>query len=334
MQELLRRIDLSSSVQCGIEDIDEWPEGAVDELVAVGLFRPAGYSESVVCDGCGEGCLEPVEFVGGRDGEAVRAYIFCQGEEALGRIWVPLTRLEMWTTDCGMLADALARLLGAKPPAEECVKGRLWWLGRAQVGEATADAFLAVGACRADAGEVFGRVGRLEECARPLVLLPSDVPAGKPFGLEAQVQSLVRLLSVEEGVLRLDTELIKDALSSAGPPLSSTDLPLLLIYPTCVEYDGQPIILGPLGIKLLRVLAGAGGKPLAQGEIARELWGDDGGEYYMNEVRQHVKQVNDAVRKALPERFSGDSRLVKAKRRVGYYLDACAIRTRVVDPPE
>lgn len=331
---MLCRIDLSSSAHFGCDEIAEWPESALDDLVAAGLLSPAGCCSTVTCNGCGEGCLEEVEFVGGGDDEEVRAYVICHGEEGLGRIWVPLTRLETWTADCQTLADALARLLGAKPPAEECVKGRLWWLGRAQSGEATGDAFLAVGACRPDAGEVFAGAGRLEECVRPLVLVPSEVLAGKPFGLEARVQSLVRLLSVEEGALRLDTDGIRDALSPVGPLPSSTEPPLLLIHSTCVEYEGQPIILGELGLKLVGVLAAAAGKPVAQRDIAGELWGDEWAAYHIEDVRQHVKQVNDAAREALPESFSDDRRLVVGKRRVGYYLSVPAKRIRVVEPPE
>lgn len=223
---MLCRIDLSSSAHFGYDEIAEWPESALDDLVAAGLLSPAGCCSTVTCNGCGEGCLEEVEFVGGGDDEEVRAYVICHGEEGLGRIWVPLTRLETWTADCQTLADALARLLGAKPPAEECVPGRLWWLGRAQLGEATGDAFLAVGACRSDAGEVFGGAGRLSECARPLLLVPSEVPATGLFGLEAQVRSLVMLLSVEGGRLGLDTGAIAELITSGRRKRARAVVPL------------------------------------------------------------------------------------------------------------
>jgi hypothetical protein len=89
---VLRSLDLPCSSLLGYEDVADWPEGALDDLVAAGLLRQAAHARSVVCDGCGEGCLEEVQFIGG-DGEPLRAYVVCHGDENMGRVAVPLDRL-------------------------------------------------------------------------------------------------------------------------------------------------------------------------------------------------------------------------------------------------
>lgn len=316
---ILEALDLPFRPFFGCDDVAGLPDGTLAGLTAAGLLTAAQYARSIACDGCGEGCHEEVELVACEDGEPPRAWVICHGEESLGRVPVELDRVRQWTVDTAALVGLLAQELGSSRSVQECVPERLWWLGRPFLAGQRMDVFLALGATWRDAGEVFGGVGRLRECARPLVLVPSRVTCPETFGAAAQVQSLARLLSIEDGALQLDVHALAEVVFPACQEPSTPGRPRLVIGPTSVEFDGQLIILGEYPLKLLRTLAGERGRPLAAGDIAVALWGD-GGEYYLDQVRQHASAINKAVRNALPEQFPKGAQLVKGLRNVGYHL--------------
>jgi len=184
----------------------------MENLVEAGILRPATHATSVVCDGCEEACLETVEFIEAEDG-ALRAVVICSVHEDMAPVPVPLERLQQWALDLDGLARAVSDLSGASGSAEEIVPGRLWGLGRAQFDRRGVDLFLALGAARQDAPTVFGQAGRVREVTMPVVLVPGEVPVHPPFGPEAKVLSLVRMLSVDsDASLTLDrTEIEQQA---------------------------------------------------------------------------------------------------------------------------
>lgn len=162
----------------------------------------------MVCDGCGEACLEDVELIGGGNDGPVRAYVVCQRREDVGRVAVPLERLQRWAVDLHALTGLVADGLGTAGGAEEVAAGRLWWLGKVMFRAGRADAFLARGAGRGDADEVVAANPRLRQCSRAVVLTLSDVP---PDWLPSRVcLSLRRVLAIEGGALTLDRACIEE----------------------------------------------------------------------------------------------------------------------------
>ena len=74
-----------------------------------------------------------------------RAFISCDKPEDVGRVPVELGRLAQWRITGGMLAGAMARLLGfTKPPHEDSV-GKRWTLGRLKGKEYKGEVQLSVG---------------------------------------------------------------------------------------------------------------------------------------------------------------------------------------------
>jgi len=191
---------LSASFQD--HDVCGWPEGARSVLESTGILKRGGNAQSVTCDGCGEGCLEDVVFSNDAQGN-VAAYVVCRIRDDIGRVRVAPERLRTWVVSLGGLAGWLAAELGGHSMPEECVPGRLWWLGGPEVSRRAVDVFLACGATWPDADATFAHVGRLHECRNPIMLLPSQVPADNPFGT-ARCISLARTLSLEPGTLRLN----------------------------------------------------------------------------------------------------------------------------------
>jgi hypothetical protein len=67
----------------------------------------------------------------GRRGQPARAcFISCDKPEDVGRVPVELGRLAQWRITGGMLAGAMARLLGFTNPPHEDSVGKRWTLGR------------------------------------------------------------------------------------------------------------------------------------------------------------------------------------------------------------
>lgn len=191
--------------------VARWAPGELDALVAAGVLKTGTASGTVICDGCDEACQEDVEFVEVEDDDGkLRAYVICHSRD-LGRVRVSLDSLESWRPSAGALARWIAGQLRVNTTPEECVADRLWWIGRPHLGHRRADLFLARGSAWADAGGVFGKAPRLSECARPMVLVPWEVPKSSPFLPEAAVVSLGRLLQLGDGPLSLDASGIAEA---------------------------------------------------------------------------------------------------------------------------
>jgi len=204
---ILRAAEGTRSTSFGIDEIREWRPGDLEALEATGLLRPAEHATSVTCDGCGDGCLADVEFVGGGDEGPLRAYVVCQERDDIGRVAVPLERLKRWGVDLSALAEAVADGVGAVGEVEEVVAGRLWWLGRATFRAGRADTFLARGTGRPDADEAIAASPRLQQCSRAVILALSDIP---PDWLPRRVcLSLPRLVSLEDGCLSIDRDEIE-----------------------------------------------------------------------------------------------------------------------------
>lgn len=204
---ILRAAEGTPNTSFGIDEIREWRPGDVEALEATGLLRPAEHATSVVCDGCGDGCLADVEFVDGGDEGPLRAYVVCREREDIGRVPVPLERLRRRTVDFEALAGAVADGIGAAGEIEELVKGRLWWLGRATFRAGRSDAFLARGTGQPDADEAIAANTRLQQCSRAVILALWDIT---PDWLPRRVcLSLPQLVSLGDDRLVIDRDEIE-----------------------------------------------------------------------------------------------------------------------------
>ena len=73
-----------------------------------------------------------------------RAFISCDKPEDVGRVPVELGRLAQWRITGGMLAGAMARLLGFTNPPHEDSVGKSWTLGRLKGKECKGEVKLSV----------------------------------------------------------------------------------------------------------------------------------------------------------------------------------------------
>lgn len=99
------------------------------------------------------------------------------------------------------------RCLKSGSSAEEVLRDRLWWLGRALVNGCMAETFLARGAHWTGAKNTFAKCERLNECISPLVFVPDRTGQRGLFGEHTTVASLVRVARLERN-LALDASAI------------------------------------------------------------------------------------------------------------------------------
>jgi hypothetical protein len=127
--ERLRNADSTEEI-FSADEAAHWPEGVLETLVTCGLLGRAEPAQIVECDGCELNCFMPVHVQPAEGTRPARPFISCDKLENVGRVPVGLDRLAQWRITGGMLAGAMARLLGFTKPPQEDSAGKRWTLGQ------------------------------------------------------------------------------------------------------------------------------------------------------------------------------------------------------------
>jgi hypothetical protein len=207
----------------------------LEQLVNLGILQESAYSKSVYCDGCEEACLEEVIWVDSGEGRPARSYVVCSKRDDIDRVQVPTERLRSWQISLSALAESVALLLGTSPILENTIGDRLWYLGHAHLNERRTDFFLFRGAAWPDSESALNRQGRLQECTNPVILTPAEIPGDPPLLPSGKVISLIRLLSLAVGGLRLDRAEIESVLGRSRTRRSQPVVPFEVPDGTCWE---------------------------------------------------------------------------------------------------
>jgi len=114
--DLLEHINSTSEpVVVNWDYVQQWPIGALECFLQSGMLTPASSAKSIECNACEHRCFMDVVMLIG-EGESVnRAFIVCEEPEMqsqMGRVKVPLDRLQQWNTGFKQLAGVIAGLLG------------------------------------------------------------------------------------------------------------------------------------------------------------------------------------------------------------------------------
>ncbi|RDH80801.1 MAG: hypothetical protein DIZ80_17420 [endosymbiont of Galathealinum brachiosum] len=114
--ELLDHISsISEPVVVDWDSAQQWPSGALECLVQSGILAPASSAQSIECNACEHHCYMDVLMKVG-EGESInRAFIVCSEpdmQSQMGRVQIPLERLQQWKTGFKQLAGVIAGLLG------------------------------------------------------------------------------------------------------------------------------------------------------------------------------------------------------------------------------
>jgi len=96
LKQLAERLRTYDSEIITADEIADWPEGKLDELLAQGILSEIQPSRGVVCDQCEENCyIEPDRRTIPKTGETVGVFV-CTRKPDIGRIEVDLNRLRQW----------------------------------------------------------------------------------------------------------------------------------------------------------------------------------------------------------------------------------------------
>ena len=142
--ERLSRADSGQEI-FGADEAAQWPGDALEALVKSGLLERAEPTRVIECDGCEGNCFMLVFVRLAEGNRPARAFISCDKPEDVGRVPVELGRLAQWRITGGMLAGAVARLLGFMQAPHEDSGDKRWTLGRLKGKEYKGEVQLSVG---------------------------------------------------------------------------------------------------------------------------------------------------------------------------------------------
>ena len=99
------------------DNVQQWPDGALDRFLQLGFLVPASAAQSVECNACDNHCFMDVITLPHNDPALTRAFIVCDDTEMqsqIGRVQIPLVRLQQWQGSVKQLAMVIADLLELK----------------------------------------------------------------------------------------------------------------------------------------------------------------------------------------------------------------------------
>lgn len=168
------------------DEVKDWPAGVLDLLVTSGLLQQAQPRDTIECDGCEENCINMrVEVYPAQEDKPGRAFITCDKRDDMGRVRVDFRRMEQWQTTGGLIAAALARLLGLPRTATQATDGNQWNIGTLK--------------------------GKKHNS--PVKLLAGD---GLTLALAGHAVPLVEVLTIEENALALDKDVLIGLVDKPG----------------------------------------------------------------------------------------------------------------------
>ena len=128
--ELLDRVAAlqGAPVLIGADELAQWPSEIVAAMKGQKLIIKARPATSAICPGCEEECVMPVHTIPARSGDPA-LFIFCDKRDDIGRVPLPIARLEQWQASGDSIADLLAGLLDLHRSGTGGASGGRWEIG-------------------------------------------------------------------------------------------------------------------------------------------------------------------------------------------------------------
>lgn len=101
-------------VSLGWDELQQWQNGVLARFLMAGLLSQDVKAQSLVCSGCEQYCFMPVY----QTDDEQRAFIVCDDpdkQDQMGRVQVPLERLQQWQASARQFAGVIAGLLAFEP---------------------------------------------------------------------------------------------------------------------------------------------------------------------------------------------------------------------------
>lgn len=110
------------------DELSQWSAEAVRELKAKKLLQRASPAVSVVCPGCEQECVMPVETPHAEAGAAA-SFVVCDKRNDINRVAVSAERLRQWRVSAASIADLITELLGLRSPDAVAISYGRWEIG-------------------------------------------------------------------------------------------------------------------------------------------------------------------------------------------------------------
>jgi hypothetical protein len=105
LPQLARRLRVPDADIITGDEVRDWPDGKLEELLAEGVLQEIEHGTTVICDQCHERCsIEPQRRTDPQTGRSVGIYV-CTRETVGGRIEIDLDRLRQWRINKRKLAQ-------------------------------------------------------------------------------------------------------------------------------------------------------------------------------------------------------------------------------------
>ena len=111
------------------DEVKDWPSEALDGLVASGLLQPAQPTTSIMCDGCEQNCIMPVNIYPAQDEKQGKAFITCDKRDDIGRVQVDFRRMAQWLATNGQIATAISGFLKIDQRGPTAIDSKQWRIG-------------------------------------------------------------------------------------------------------------------------------------------------------------------------------------------------------------
>lgn len=112
LMALIAHVDASNKpVLIDWDEVSQWPEGLLKQFLKLGLVAKDVGAKSLTCAGCEHHCIMDVLLTE----DAKRAFILCDHpdmQDQMGRIQVPLERLQQWQVSTQQFASFITAMLG------------------------------------------------------------------------------------------------------------------------------------------------------------------------------------------------------------------------------
>jgi len=96
LAQLARRLRVPDGEIITADEVRDWPDGKLEELLDKGILEETELGTTVICDQCDERCsIEPQRRTNPKTGKTIGFHI-CPREEVGGRIEIDLNRLRWW----------------------------------------------------------------------------------------------------------------------------------------------------------------------------------------------------------------------------------------------
>src|SRR5208283_6090466 len=128
--ELLERVGASRGAAALVseEELTRWPAKAVRSLKSQKLLIKASPAVSVVCPGCEQECVMPVE-TPVAETRAAASFVVCDKRDDINRVAVSAGRLRQWRASAASIADLITGLLGLRSPDAGAISSGRWEIG-------------------------------------------------------------------------------------------------------------------------------------------------------------------------------------------------------------